>query len=331
MAAPNRVTIRDVARAASVSTTTVSDAINGRGRLPESTRARVIEVAATLGYAASPLAQNLRRGRTGAVALYFPHNTLSMKYYIDLAIGAAEEALAHNLALVLLPALGTSTVFPVQVDGVVVSDPMLGDPMLARVRRLGVPVVTCEADLTPGAASDGVIESDHRTAMGELLDHLFAEGARRVALVCTADNTAFAQQIRQGYRDWMHKTQAPQLLWSIPFVSTQSEITAALHEILAVRPSVDAIISVPDGSVTTALQVVSAAGLRVPEDILLASYVDSPELSGLPTPVTAVDLSARTMGRRASELLANLIAGRVQAGSRQQLTARLVIRASTRR
>jgi DNA-binding LacI/PurR family transcriptional regulator len=329
MAHKRRVTIKNVATAAGVSTTTVSDALNGRGRLPEATRTRIALVASELGYSANPLAKNLRQGKTGAIALYFPQNTLRMQYYVDLAIGAAEEALAHEYALVLLPATIGDNGLPVNVDGVVVSDPRLGDPTLAKLRQLGVPIVTCEADQTIGAAIDGVIESDHGVAMRGLLDHLESQGASRIAVMCTFDDTAFAHQLRGAYLQWCAEAGRPELLWDVPFVSTQREATSTVQEILALEPPVDAIISVPDGTATSTLQTVLESGLRVPEDILVAGYVDSPELGGLSTTVTAVDLSPAAMGTMAAALLADIIAGRAPLGSRRDLPPLLRIRAST--
>ena len=67
----------------------------------------------------------------------------------------------------------------------------------------------------------------------------------------------------------------------------------------------------------------------MPEDLFVASYTDSPELSTLPVPVTALDLSPRRMGRESAELLADLLEGRVAYGSRRRLPTELRIRAST--
>src|SRR4051794_36157836 len=66
---PRRVSIRDIARAAKVSTTAVSYALNGTGRLDERTRLRVIEIADQIGYRRNPNARNLRRERSGVLAI----------------------------------------------------------------------------------------------------------------------------------------------------------------------------------------------------------------------------------------------------------------------
>jgi DNA-binding LacI/PurR family transcriptional regulator len=331
MGRTDRVSIRDVARAAGVSTTTVSDALSGRGRLPQSTRDRVAKVAADLGYRANPNARWLRSGRTGAVGLYVPDRTLGLEYYMRLALGAADEAFTHGLALTLVPAWKGSEPPALHLDGVVVSDPVRGDPMLRRLGELGVPVVTCERDVTPGTTTAARAQGDHVHGTTVLLDHLAEQGARRIAVLCPGDDTSFGADVRAAHRAWCAEHEAPHLLFDVPFASTPPDVTAAASRALASDPRPDAMVAVPDGSLAPALQTVLAGGLDVPRDLLLASYVDSSPLASMPVPITAVDLAPRQMGHDATRLLADLVEGRSQPGQVVDVPVRLVVRASTRR
>jgi DNA-binding LacI/PurR family transcriptional regulator len=323
------VTIRDVARAAGVSTTTVSDALRGRGRLPAATRDRIGAVAHELGYTANPTARNLRAGRSGAIGLYFPEHVVGLEYYMELAMGAAEEALAHDLALTLVPASGRPGT-RLAVDGVVVSDPVLGDPVLARLTALGVPVVTCERDLTPGAEHAGRVESDHDAGIRSLLDHLAERGAHSVALLCPGGETSFGHDIRRAYARWCAETGRPRLLVDVPFVSQPEDVAKAVAEALGGAEQPDALVSVPDGGAVGALQATIEQGRRVPGDLLVASYVDGASLRGTSPPITAVDIAPREMGRRAARLLADLLEGRAEPGTTVRVDTALVPRASTK-
>src|ERR1051326_5300167 len=105
-----RPTIRDVARAAGVSVTTVSHALNGKGRVDPDTRARVAQVTRRLGYRASPHAQGRRMGRSGSLGLLLPisgdarsDETLRLDFYMRLAGAAAAAAFSRDSALILLP------------------------------------------------------------------------------------------------------------------------------------------------------------------------------------------------------------------------------------
>lgn len=332
MSKRNRVSIRDVALAAGVSTTTVSDAVTGRGRLPQVTRDRVGKVAAELGYVANPSARWLRSGRTGAVGLYFPEATVGLEYYMRLALGAADEAFTHGMALTLVPSWREDVAAPsLHLDGVVASDPVQGSPMLARLQALGVPLVTCERDVTPGARHSGRVEGDHRAGIRSLLDHLLERGGRRVALLCPGVETSFGLDIRAAHSDWCLERAVPHLVYDVPFAAAAEDVVRATRRALAEPSSPDAIIAVPDGSLAPALQTVLGAGLQIPRDLMLATYVDSSAMMSLPVPVTAVDLAPREMGRQSARLLADLIDGRRRPGEVVPIPLTLNIRASTRR
>jgi len=104
-----RVSIKDVAREAGVSVTTVSHALNGKGRLSETTRDHVQEVADRLGYRPNPAARSLVSGRTGLIAAMpslpdDPRIAFSEFGYYSALIGAASgAAVALDRALVVAP------------------------------------------------------------------------------------------------------------------------------------------------------------------------------------------------------------------------------------
>lgn len=327
-----RVTIHDVARTAGVSTTTVSSALTGKGRIAPGTRERIHEVARNLGYTANPTARSLRSRTVGAIGLYFPGQTYGLEYYMDLSIGAAAEALDHGLALTLIPARAMGAAMPpLHVDGVVVSDPVVGDPMLARFAELGLPVVTCERDLTPGVEHAGRVESDHDRATRGLLDHLAASGADRIAVLAPGGETSFGHDVRQAYESWCRSAGREPVVHHVPFATRPEDVRRAVERALQAADPPDAIVSVPDGGAASALQEVLREGRRVPEDLLVASYVDSSTLRGLTIPITAVDIAPREMGRRAASLLARVLSGEVPPGTVDVLPTELVVRASTSR
>lgn len=332
MAARGRVTIRDVARAAGVSTTTVSDALSGNGRLPAATRERVAAVAFRLGYRANPAARNLRRQRVGGIGLYLPDNAGSFTYYLDLAGGAASEALAHGLALTLIPQCADPvpvTAFP--VDGFVAVDPVTGDPLVQAFSQLGIPVVTCERDLTPGADHPGRVEGEYRSTMTELLDHLAAQGATRAALVAPGPETAWGLELRAAYEAWCGAGARPCLIYDVPFPASPEAVRDAATRALRAHPEPDAVVSGIDGGAIGALVAAAELGRRVPEDLLIASCVDSPALRACSPAITALDLRPAEVGRRLATLMHALLEGDLPPGTVQVVPSRLVIRASTAR
>jgi DNA-binding LacI/PurR family transcriptional regulator len=336
MPARRRVTIRDVAQAAGVSTTTVSDALSGNGRLPADTRTRVAAVAGRLGYRANPAARSLRSQRVGSIGLYLPEEAGNFAYYLELAAGTASEALAHGMALTLIPPSpepAKVTAFP--LDGVAAVDPVAGDPVVRAFSGLGIPVVTCERDLTPGAEHAGRVEGDYRQAMTALLDHLASQcppgRPPRVALIAPSPETAWGMELRAAYRAWCAAGDRPELLYDVPFACSPELVRAAAVQALRADPAPEAIVSGIDGGAIGALVAAAEAGRRVPNDLLVASCVDSPALRSCTPAITALDLNPDEMGRRLASLLHALLTGTVQAGASEVVHASLVVRESTTR
>jgi DNA-binding LacI/PurR family transcriptional regulator len=331
-----RATIRDVARAAGVSTTTVSDALNNRGRLPDATRERVSAVAEQLGYRARAAARALREGRSGQIGLYCPflgeiHGGLAgTGYYMDLAMGAAEASLGRDLALVLLPAgLAPERLAGADVDGLLVADPLRDDPGLRLLAERGATIVTCERDPTPGAAHAGCVRSDHAAALRELLDHLSRAGARRIALVAAGEETDWSAALGAAHRAWCAEHGAPAVRARVPISPRPEYAERATAELLALSRPPDAIVCAPDGGAAAVVRALAAHGRRVPDDVLVASCVDGPAIASADPPVTAIDLQPALAGRRGASLLADLLAGRAAPGTEQQVPTRLVPRPST--
>jgi DNA-binding LacI/PurR family transcriptional regulator len=332
--AGKRITIRDVAREAGVSVTTVSDAMNGNGRLPAETRERVRAVAAGLGYRPRASARRLRQGRTGHVGLYcsflteVPGGMAGMGYYMALAMGAAEAALQRGLAMVLLPtALPPDALGAIDVDGLVVADPLRGDDGLRALDDLSLTVVTVGRDLTPGAQHAGCVRTDDRHDMHALLVHLTDRGARRVAFIRADIEAEWSEELTAAYREWCSTHGAAERIERIA-VNPDAAADAAARLLDHPDPP-DAIVCGLDGGAAQVVRVLQERGLRVPADVLVASCVDGPLMTAGAPGITAIDLQPAEAGRQAVALLAGILEGDVQPAPERALASRLIVRAST--
>ena len=136
-----KVTITDVARAAGVSITTVSHALNGRGFVDPATRERVKEAARKLEYRPNRHAQKLRGGGAHTIVLLssMPFGVSAgpsrLGFLMEIAAVAAEAALTHGMALILAPALDGAPLplDMLDVDGALVLEPALKDRKSTRL------------------------------------------------------------------------------------------------------------------------------------------------------------------------------------------------------
>lgn len=208
---PGRAGIRDVAAAAGVSITTVSDALNGKGRLPDATRRHVREVADRLGYRPSAAARTLRTGKSGLIGLTVttygdePFTFTEFAYFAEMARAATSAALARGYALVILPATSRHDVWSnVALDGTVVIDPSDQDPVVSELVRQGLPVVS---DGRPAGSLPVTawVDNDHEAAVLGILDHLADAGARRIGLLTGTSTDTYTHLSTTAYLRWCER------------------------------------------------------------------------------------------------------------------------------
>jgi DNA-binding LacI/PurR family transcriptional regulator len=155
----SKVTIRDVARIAGVSATTVSHALNNKGRIEPATRERVLAAAREIGYTPNPIARSLRSGKSGVIGLVLPFlaaNEMadpgSSSWYALMALGAAQAALRNEHTLLMLPALDeTHGLNGYPVDGLIVGSSVEATSTINELEHASLPYVT--VDVAPPAKS----------------------------------------------------------------------------------------------------------------------------------------------------------------------------------
>jgi DNA-binding LacI/PurR family transcriptional regulator len=336
-----RISIRDVAREAGVSVTTVSHALNDKGRLHPETRARVREVAQRLGYRPNPAARSLVSGHTGLVAVLaaLPSGVHAdvgdFGYFADMIGGATGVAVAHDVALVVAPTVGDRRGEPfvwdrIPLDGVVVAGPMRGDPTLAALRDRAIPFVTIGRD--PEGGSDAVVESDDGTGTREILSHLLEAGATRPGLIVLPPLYSWTADVAAAYASWCADNGVPEMCVVADIadllVDRRATIAAAVDRLLAA--GCDAIHCPVEQLGVAALAALSDRGVAVPADVMLSTTNDAGRSEVASPPITTLDTDHADVGRLAVEVLLDVVAGTRTPPFRARVACRITARASTR-
>lgn len=326
--AKKTVTIQDVARYAGVSRTTASDALNGTGRVSESTREAVTRAADELRYRPNTAAKSLRTSTTGTIGIHLPEAMTRIDYYLQIIFGALEAAAAADVDVTLITSRRLGSNARPRVDGVIVIDPLSDDEIAHQLLDLDVPIVTLEQ--SPGQRSDGVVTADHEGALTELLEHLGDLNVRAPALLASPAVTDWGRRIQQRYREWCAELGISALITERPFGSPPASYAEALRDLFALRPDIDAVVCGPEGSALVALDVLEDLHKRVGRDVLVAALVDNTSLVYTDPPITAIDLAPRAAGASCVEVLIDLVRGRrPRGGAGVPLPIRVEYRAST--
>jgi len=337
LTAVSRVGIKEVARAAGVSVTTVSHALNGKGRLPEETRERVRRVALELGYRPSTTARNLVGRRTGLIGLTVsqaegvPFALSDFAYFSQLMSAAATTAIERGYALVLAPpAAGRDGWLGVDVDGAVIVDPVRDDPLVHSLHRAAVPVVTT-GQVTGAEGRDPWVDNDHAAGTRSVLDHIARRGARRIALVTSPPVTSYTEDSEAAYRAWCAEHGCEALVAYAREDLTEGAGYAAASRLLSLPEPIDGVYATLDRLALGTLLAAEARSIHVPGDLLVVGNTDS-DAARLATPsLTALSLHPDEIGRRAVELLADVITGADPPPPNVIVPTRIIPRASTRR
>lgn len=329
-----------MAREAGVSPTTVSHSLSGKGRLPASTRERIARVAAELGYKPNSSARNLVSGTTGLLGIAVsespesPFGLADFDYYVQLLTAATMAAVENGMALVVGGTDREGELFEgVDVDGMIVVDPVADDPLVRASLDSGTPFVT--TGRVPGEDPEDPsaywIDNDHIEGTRTILDHLRACGGGNVALLTSLPVTSYTRDAIDGYRDWCEKNgQEPSVsIVEGPVNEGAGFDTAA--KLLDGPDRPDAIYATLDRLALGTLQAARSRGLEVPRDLLVAGCTDSKASEWADPPLTSLALNPEEIGRKVIEMLISVVKGEAGTVPHQMVPTKIVARESTAR
>jgi DNA-binding LacI/PurR family transcriptional regulator len=338
-------TINDVARYANVSPTTVSHVLNGRGRVSAQTRDRVLQVAADLGYAASAHAQQLVTRRSRIVAVQMPELNSggtgpalvpNSEYFLELINGAAAAADKARYAMIILPAgVNVSSMRTFSIDGAIIVDPKGSEEFLQSSLAARCPVVTTGEPIFGAGEFEFVVDNDHRAATRDALDHFREQGFTQPAIVLDSTSRSYIRDIGEAYNQWCIGHSIRPTVVTLPDASP-TRVQKALKALRSGAVPADAVYASSEEFAIALLEAAKEFHLRVPEDIALASAVDSSILRLTDPPISGMHLHPREIGATAVSTLMKLIDYKLGDDSqaapeptRELIPTRLIVRSST--
>ncbi|WP_170323445.1 LacI family DNA-binding transcriptional regulator [Cryptosporangium phraense] len=299
-----RPTVRDVAEAAGVSIASVSRVIAGATKpVSEATRRKVIEAANRLGYTLNTSAQSLSTGRTGTVGLVVPD--LGNQYFTTIAqevVLAARESGFYVLVADSLDATHTEPTLAHQTqlrsDALILCSPRASATALAGVLGVGKPVVTVNRRLT-GAAS---VCTEVTTATAALVDSLLDQGHVALAFIGAS---ADSEQMQNRWR--LIESRAAEVGGrSLRIDQEEADIEGAVRS--AVAAGCTGLLAANDVQAAAILQALTGLGLRVPADVSVVGFDDTPLARWVTPRLTTAHMHERQVGQAAWAAVYGLLA-----------------------
>lgn len=331
------MSLGDVARAAGVSKSTASKALNGRADVSSTVAQRVTRIADQLGY--------LRRNGSPGETVTFVTDSMTTTYTLEVMRGVVTAAMAEGIGVLsycadtgeqLDPAPFTTAWLERLASngciGIVVVTAQVSEEQAARATALGMPLVV--VDPANQLSSEVVcISATNWNGGVAATEHLIGLGHKRVAFLRGPHESVPSNERMQGYlsAQQMHGLEVDDRLIAGSSFAHDAGLRAA-GELLdlpeQVRPT--AIFAATDVTALAVLEAARERGLGVPDDISVVGFDDT-FLAGLSTPrLTSVRQPLEEMGATALHQVVALAKGRPSLTGTVRLPTELVIRGSTR-
>ncbi|MER7443936.1 LacI family DNA-binding transcriptional regulator [Micromonospora avicenniae] len=320
-------TIKDVARLAGVSQSSVCRALAAPDQVRPATRERVHQAAAQLGYRPNRVARSLSTGRTGNIGLVLPD--IANPFFPGVVKAVQRRAREFDLAVLLAdtdedPAaeLELISTMTKQVDGFLLCSPRASDEDLRSVSG-DTPVVFVNRRV--GRLPS--VNFDSADGIRQAITHLAALGHRRVAYVAGPRSSWVNRERLRSIRS-VATAMDLEVVEAGNVTPTLEGGIAVADQILAA--SVTAVIAFNDMIGLGLLSGFNARGVNVPADISVVGFDNIPTAGLVNPPLTSVDMPKEQCGRSGVELLVQLLNDREgRASSRRLLPTQLIVRGST--
>lgn len=310
-----KLTIKDVARAAGVSTQTVSRVLNNRLDVSADTRARVQQVIANLGYSPNVFARNLSRGRSNTLGVI----GFGLVYYgsssVLTGIESKANELGFSLTLSLIDRLDPIRVEHIlydflsrRVEGIIWAVPAIVpsfDWLAEKFSKIQAPVVYINKGPTD---LDFVSALDNRSGGKLATEHLMQQGYKHIGIITGPSDWWEAQERLESWREVVTAagySDIDNLIVEGDWSPASGDV--GLHTLLDQDPEIDAVFASNDQMALGALQAARRLGLRIPDDLGIIGFDDIPEAAYFYPSLTTIRQDAKELGAMAVDRISTLI------------------------
>ena len=301
-------TIRDVARLAGVSTTTVSRVINRSGTVSEARRLRVERAINELAYVPNAVARHLRSKRTKTIALIL--SDITNPFFTTIARGVQDVAGPRGYAVTFANTDESEsqereylqTLVQRQVDGVLLVPAGNSPEPFRLLRSQKIPVVLLDRRVSVRQVDE--VRCDSEAGAYALVRHLLRLGHRRIAVITGRRHISTSTDRVAGYERALAWAEVPLDRDLIRYDSfSLAGGYRMIKEILAVEPRPTAVFATNNFIAFGALRALREANVNVPGDMSLVTFDDLPEEWHDDPFLTVLAQPAYELGRQAAELL----------------------------
>ena len=313
---PRRTSLKDLAERLGVSIATVSRALRNSHEVGDEMKRRVQELAKELNYRPNPFARSLRQEAPRVIGVVLPN--LVTHYYAGVLNGIEERARKDGYSVISSNShesyekeeAAIDNFVDLHVAGIIacLAQETTNYEHFKSIHQMGIPLVffarTCLPELFSSVTGNGDIATQEAT------EHLIALGCRRIAFVGGPNHLDMVRRRKHGYLEALREHRIPIDREIVSCGPIDSELMAqATERLLQLPDRPDAIIGFNDIATYAAYSTIKRMGLRIPDDVALIGFTDSPACEFVTPTISSIEDKANLQGQKACEMLLKHIGG----------------------
>lgn len=310
-------TIKDIAKALGLSASTVSRALRDSYQISAETKKLVLDYAAQIHYRPNPIAQSLKEKRSRSIGIIV--SEVANNFFSQAINGIESVAYSRGYHVIIAQShesyerevLNVDHLASRSVDGLLVSlsNETKDEKHFSTLCNRGLPIVFF--DRVSNEIDTYKVVADNVKGAFEVTEHLIKNGYRRIAHVTNAPFLSITKERLEGYKIALEKYDLPHCPELIQYCShggmLENEMKNAIRHLLHLPQKPDAILTASDRITFGCLTELGRKNIQIPQQIAVAGFTNSKITHLLHPALTTVEQPAFEMGRKATELLLNMI------------------------
>ncbi len=335
------VTIKDIAKMADVSPSTVSRVVDENPRISKKTSEKVKRVMQKMDYHPNMLARSLARKDTKIIGTLMPgteENAFKHPFFPEILRGVTSEAYKSGYNILISSAATPSDEKKIVLDfakngvaeGLILMTSRHNDTVIKALTEISFPFVLVG---NPENSSNVTwVDNDNIEAGRKLTEHFISRGCRKIAFIGLTDEYLVVKDRFEGYRKALGESGIEfdkGLVVKGAFM--RSNGGNMMSELLSRKKDFSGIVAADDDMAFDAIKVLKKAGIRVPQDVLVAGF-NNTKMDDYFTPMlTSIDINAFELGRKAFQLIRAKIENKDYKPTHELVGINIVPRESTSR
>ncbi len=311
------VTIKDIAKALGLSTSTVSRALRDSYEISPETKKLVLECAEKLNYRPNPIALSLKERKTRSIGVIVCEIANSFFSQIINGIESLAYDRGYNVIISQSHESYEREILDLQylssrgVDGILisVSTETSDYEHIKNLHQKGLPIVLFDR-IAPGIDTHTIIVDNFKGTY-EATEHLIHNGYSKIAAISNSEFLSISSERLAGYKEALNsngiKINNDYIKHCFYGGMVFSEVEEAINQLLTLKDPPEAIVTLSDKLTIGSLKTIKRRGLKIPADIALVGFSNSDLTELTDPPLTVVRQPALEMGKAATELLLQLI------------------------